>query len=261
MKQKTPVDYEIEISYLQRRLNSLKPLCFGVTGLLLGVALLLAAMLYFCNTAKAGAFGEVGSSHFIRPAEYIWWQGPYPHEFRTDSNYFRVGYEGEPQKVMWGSVAWRVSGFDLGHYSTHARATSEEAELADGRCNVNTCAPPDYYETRGSVRGLLFSGIYRKGPVFFEGGASITRQKFYIQTLVDHPGSLNARGIVPFSPATFTWADTHTAIGYMASVGVEHKNWTFSFAYWLNGKASEFYAAGNTPGIDTVKTFAIGYRF
>ena len=33
------------------------------------------------------------------------------------------------------------------------------------------------------------------------------------------------------------------------------------FTYWLNGKASEFYAAGNTPGIDAVKTFAIGYRF
>ena len=137
----------------------------------------------------------------------------------------------------------------------------DEALLADGRCDVSTCAPPDYYETRGSVRGLLFSGVYRKGPMFFEGGASITRQKFYIQTLVDQPGSLNARGVVPFHPFGFEWADTHTAIGYMASVGLEHKNFTFSFGYWLNGKASEFYAAGSTPGIDTVKTFSVGYRF
>lgn len=217
---------------------------------------LLAAVL-FCATAKAGgAFGEVGISRFIRPAEYIWWQGPYPHEFRTDSNYFRIGYEGKPQKVLWGSVAWRVSGFDLGRYSTRALATSGEALLADGRCNVSTCAPPDYYETRGSVRGLLFSGIYRKGAVFFEGGASITRQKYwlYVNVLDDRSGNGPAGRF-------YNWADTHTAIGYMASVGVEYKQFTFSFAYWLNGKSSEFYAAGSTPGIDTIKTFAVGYRF
>ena len=224
-------------------------------------ALIIALVMCYSSESKAGAFGEVGKSNFIRPAEFIWWQGPYPHEFRTDSNYFRIGYEGEPQKVLVGSVAWRVSWFDLGNYSTRARATSEEAELYAGTCNVQTCAPPDYYETRGSVRGLLFSGVYRKGPMFFEGGASITRQKFYIQTRVDHPDSLNARGIVPFSPATFTWADTHTAIGYMASVGFEYKKVTFSFAYWLNGKASEFYAAGNTPGIDVIKTMSVGYKF
>ena len=214
--------------------------------------ILLCILLIVAVPADAGGFGEVGASRFIRPAEFIWWQGPYPHEFRTDSNYFRIGYERGP---------WRVSWFDLGHYSTRALATSDEARLADGRCNVQTCAPPDYYETRGSVRGLLFSGVYRKGPMFIEGGASITRQKFYIRTLVDNPKSLNAAGIIPFHPATFTWADTHTAIGYMASVGFVHKGFTFAFAYWLNGEASEFYAAGNTPGIDTIKTFSIGYRF
>ena len=217
---------------------------------------LLAAMLFFCKTAKAGAFGEVGTSHFTRPAEFIWWQGPYPHEFQTDSNYFRIGYEGKPQKVMVGSVAWRVSWFDLGNYSTRALATSDEVKLSEGHCNSSTCAPPDYYETRGSVRGLLFSGVYRNGPVFFEGGASITRQKYwlFVNVLDDRSGNGPAGRF-------YNWADTHTAIGYMAAVGFEHKNFTFSLAYWLNSKASEFYAAGNTPGIDTVKTFAIGYRF
>ena len=220
------------------------------------VIMLLSAMLYFCKTAHAGAFGEVGVSRFTRPAEFIWWQGPYPHEFRTDSNYFRIGYEGEPQKVTVGSVAWRVSWFDLGNYSTRALATSDEAQLADGRCNVHTCAPPDYYETRGSVRGLLFSGVYRKGPMFFEGGASITRQKYwlFVNVLDDRSGNGPAGRF-------YNWADTHTAIGYMASVGFEYRRFTVSFVYWLNGKASEFYAAGNTPGIDAVKTFAIGYKF
>lgn len=217
---------------------------------------LVSAMLYFCKTAHAGGFGEVGASRFIRPAEYIWWQGPYPHEFRTDSNYYRIGYEGESQKVTAGSVAWRVSWFDLGNYSTRALATSDEALLADGRCNVQTCAPPDYYETRGSVRGLLFSGVYRKGPLFFEGGASITRQKFYLHQLVLD----NRSGNGPAGNYTY-FNDTHTAVGYMASVGFEHRGFTFAFAYWLNGKASEFYAAGNTPGIDTIKTFSVGYRF
>ena len=224
------------------------------------VIMLLSAMLYFCKSAHAGAFGEVGSSHFTRPAEFIWWQGPYPHEFRTDSEYFRIGYEGEPQKVTAGSVACRVSWFDLGNYSTRALATSDEGKLHEGRCNVSTCSPPDYYETRGSVRGLLFSGVYRKQVwsyiVFFEGGASITRQKYWLFTKVldDRSGNGPAGQL-------YNWADTHTAVGYMASVGVERKNWTASFGYWLNGKASEFYAAGNTPGIDAVKTFAVGYRF
>ena len=258
MKTKTPLDYELEKTYLERRLETAKFFCFGLAMWLAGIAVVLGVLLVVCYSkpAKAGGFVEVGSSRFIRPAEYLWWQGPYPHEFRTDSNYYRIGYEGEPQKVTAGSVAWRVSWFDLGNYSTRALATSDEVKLSEGRCNVQTCAPPDYYETRGSVRGLLFSGVYRKGPVFLEGGASITRQKFYLWQLVLD----NRSGNGPAGNHTY-FNDTHTAIGYMASVGLEHKNFTFSFGYWLNGKASEFYAAGNTPGIDTIKTFAIGYRF
>lgn len=257
MKTKTPLDYEQEKSLrdaafvLKNKLESCRFFSVGVTGFLVGLILLLSAMLYFCRTSHAGGFAEVGQSHFTRPAEFIWWQGPYPHEFRTDSGYFRVGYEKGP---------WRVSWFDLGNYSTRALATSDEALLADGRCNISTCAPPDYYETRGSVRGLLFSGVYRKQAwsyvVFFEGGASITRQKYwlYVNVLDNRSGNGPAGRF-------YNWADTHTAVGYMVSVGVERKNWTASFGYWLNGKASEFYAAGNTPGIDTVKTFSVGYRF
>ncbi len=253
---KTPLDYEREKSLrdsvftLRNKLESCRFFSVGVTGLLVGLILLLlllSAMLYFCKTAHAGAFGEVGSSHFTRPAEFIWWQGPYPHEFRTDSNYYRIGWERGP---------WRISWFDLGNYSTRALATSDELKLADGRCNVSTCAPPDFYETRGSVRGLLFSGVYRKWSMFFEGGASITRQKYYLWQLVLD----NRSGNGPAGNHTY-FTDTHTAVGYMAAVGLERKNFTFSFGYWLNGKASEFYAAGNTPGIDTVKTFAVGYRF
>lgn len=217
--------------------------CKAGVMILCAAIMLLSAMLYFCKTAHAGAFGEVGQSRFIRPAEFIWWQGPYPHEFRTDSGYFRIGYEKGP---------WRVSWFDLGNYSTRALATSDEALLAEGRCNAQTCALPAYYETRGSVRGLLFSGVYRKGPVFFEGGASITRQKFWL--FLD--GSFNGR-----KGSSYNWADTHTAVGYMASVGFEYRHFTVSFAYWLNGKASEFYAAGNTPGIDVIKTMSVGYKF
>src|SRR3990167_7450020 len=121
-------------------------------------------------SVNAGGFAEIGKSNFTRPAEFIWWQNPYPHEFQTDSNYFRVGYEKGP---------WRISWFDLGHYKTKALATSDEAHLAEGRCNIQTCATPDYYETRGSVRGLLLSGAYRKRPLFFEIRASITQQKLW----------------------------------------------------------------------------------
>ena len=223
---------------------------------LISVILLLGAMLYFCRSAHAGGFVEVGKSNFIRPAEFIWWQGPYPHEFRTDSNYFRIGYEGEPKKVTAGSVAWRVSWFDLNHYSTRALATSDEVKLSEGRCNISTCTTPDHYLTHGDVRGLLFSGVYRKGPMFFEVGTSITRQKFSLYVDVLHDKAANGR------PVILDYSGKRNAVGYMASVGFEHRNFTFSFAYWLNGKSSEFYFdGGSTPGIDTVKTFAIGYRF
>ncbi len=220
------------------------------TGILIGAgtcSLLLLGLVALASADRSSAaFVEIGKSNFIRPAEYIWWQGAYPHEFRTDSNYFRVGFEKD-----W----WRISGFDLGHYSTRALATSDEALLADGRCNAHTCAPPDSYETRGSVRGLLFSAIYRKWSWFLEGGASITRQKFWL-----HVNVLDDRSGNGPAGRFYNWADTNTAIGYMAAIGFEHKGFTFSAGYWLNGKASEFYAAGNTPGIDTVKTFAVGYN-
>ena len=76
---------------------------------------LLGVLLFFCKPIKAGGFVEVGKSNFIRPAEFIFWQGPYPHEFQTDSNYFRVGYEKGP---------WRISWFDLGHYKTKEEAAA-----------------------------------------------------------------------------------------------------------------------------------------
>ncbi len=232
-----------ELNRLKNRLDFHK----YVIAILCMAIVLVSAMLYFCKTAHAGGFGEVGSSHFATPPNGTWWQDQYPHEFRTDSGYFRVGYEKGP---------WRVSWFDLGNYSTRALATSDEVKYFQGDCNFRTCASPDYYETRGSVRGLLFSGVYRRGSMFVEGGASITRQKFYLWQLVID----NRSGNGPAGNHTY-FNDTHTAVGYMASVGFEYKKVTLSFAYWLNSKASEFYAAGNTPGIDIVKTFAIGYRF
>lgn len=206
-------------------------------------ALIIALVMCYSSESKAGAFAEVGKSNFIRPAEFIWWQGPYPHEFRTDSNYFRIGYE---------KGLWRVSWFDLGHYSTRALATPEEVKLSDGACNKHTCQSPDTYQTDGSVRGLLFSIVYRSHGAFIEGGASLTRQKFALR--INGPSGYS---VLPESH----YNGSKAAVGYMASVGFEYKKVTFSFAYWLNGKASEFYAAGNTPGIDTVKTFAFGYRF
>ncbi len=219
-------------------------------GIMIGAgtcALLLLGLVAWASAAgSSAAFVEVGSSRFVNPPNGTWWQDQYPHEFKTDSGYFRIGYENGP---------WRVSWFDLGNYSTYALATSDEIKYFQGACNVRTCASPDYYETRGSVRGLLFSGVYRKGRMFLEGGASITRQKFYLWQLVIDDRSGNG----PAGNHTY-FNDDHTAIGYMAAIGFEHKGFTFSAGYWLNGKASEFYAAGNTPGIDTVKTFAVGYN-
>ena len=105
-----------------------------VAAILAMAIMLLSAMLYFCKTAHAGGFVEVGQSNFKKPPDFLWWQSIYQNDFDNKPTYFRIGYEHK---------GFRLSYFDLGEYRLSALATSDEARLIAGQCNASTCAPPD----------------------------------------------------------------------------------------------------------------------
>ena len=205
-------------------------------------AAVLFAGLTFC--AKASPFVEVGSAHFQKPQNGIWWQDQYPSRFDLDSAYIRFGY-GE---------RLRLSYFSLGHYRTEAVATGEEDRYFSGLCNASTCAPPDYYTTRGSVRGLAISSVLQWGPVYIEPGLTYSRQKFDLFTQVIDERSVNGGPV----GKSYRCAEEKSGVGYMLGVGIEYKRVTLSVNYFKNDESSQF---GEFPGIDTITTLAVGYRF
>ena len=207
---------------------------------------LLSAMLYFCKTAHAGGFVDVGQSSFKKPPDFLWWQSAYPNDFDNQSNYLRLGYE---------KNGFRVSYFDLGAYRLSALATGDELRLSAGQCNAHTCAPPDLYITRGSIRGVLVSYVARYRGFFAEAGVSSVKQTFDLSTLIVNHGSLN--GPVGNS---YRYRETRKGGGYMAAVGADMGQWSVS-AFYYNSNAGVF-ESGNFPsGIGEVRGLAIGYKF
>lgn len=221
----------------------------------LGIALFL--ILGSCVfQAKAGPFVEVGSSHFQKPPNGIWWQDQYPHKFDLDGEYFRIGYE---------SGNWRASYFSLGKYTTAALATVEEDKYFAGECNSRTCKSPDYYQTDGSLQGILFSHVSRGTLGYLEAGISYARQTFELNALGLYPGSHFAdKSIYPGPDSEYghyLFKERKYGLGYMIGVGLEYKRMTLSVNYFKNDKSSEFEGIGGFPGIDTITALAVGYRF
>ena len=252
MKTKTPLDYEQEKSLrdaafvLRNELESCRFFSVWVTGLLVGLILLLLAMLYFCKTANAGGFVEVGQSTFKKPPDFLWWQSIYQNDFDNKPTYFRIGYEHK---------GFRLSYFDLGEYRLSALATGDEARLVASQCNASTCAPPDLYITKGSIRGIVASYVARHKGLFAEVGISSVRQTFGLSVSIVNEGSLN--GPVGNS---YHYSETKKGGGYMAAVGIEHGHWSLS-AFTYNSNAGVF-DNGNFPsGIGQVRGLAVGYRF
>ena len=217
-----------------------------VAAILVMAIVLLSAMLYFCKTSHAGGFVDVGQTSFKKPPDFLWWQSAYPNDFDNRSNYLRIGYE---------KNGFRVSYFDLGSYKLTALATGDEAKLIAGQCGANTCAPPDLYVTKGSIRGVMASYIARHNGFFFEAGIGRVRQTFDLSVSVINEGSLN--GHVGHS---YHYQETKKGGVYMAAVGIEHRQWSLS-AFMYNPHAGVF-DNGNFPsGIGRVRGLAIGYRF
>lgn len=211
------------------------------------IAVLLSLAIHAPYKAEASPFVEVGTAHYQKPSNGTWWQDQYPHLFDLDSGYIRFGY-GE---------RLRLSFFDLGHYETGALATGEEEKYFSGACNVHTCAPGDYYRTRGGVKGFALSSVLRWGPVYFEPGLTYVQQKFDLFVEIQDVRSVNAGPVGRFLQCT----EEKNGIGYILGIGVEYKRVTLSLNYFKNDKSAEFEMAGPTPGIDTVTTLAAGYRF
>ncbi len=211
----------------------------------LGIALFL--LLGSCVfEAKASMFIEVGSSHFQKPPNGIWWQDQYPSVFDLDGKYIRVGM----------GDTYRISYYNLGRYKTEAIATGDEAKYFSGQCNSLSCAAPDLYVTRGSVQGMLFSYVFRSGMFHVEPGISYTKQDFDLLAKIVNNGSANGGPV----GRSFSFSESKKDLGYMLGLGLEYRSITIAFNYFKNDKSAEF-VGSTTPGIDTVTALAIGYRF
>lgn len=242
---KLPLDAVTKESELNRRRDKLDFWQY-VAAILAMAIMLLSAMLFFCKTAHAGGFVEVGQSTFKKPPDFLWWQSIYPNEFDNKPTYFRAGYEHK---------GFRLSYFDLGKYRLSALATSDEARLIAGQCNAISCAPPDLYVTSGSINGVLASYVTRYKGFFAEVGVSSVRQTFDLSVLIVNEGSLN--GPVGNS---YHYRETKKGGGYMAAIGIERGLWSLS-AFYYNSNAGVF-DTGNFPsGIGEVRGLSIGYRF
>lgn len=206
-----------------------------------------AIAMLISSTVNASPFVEIGGSHYKKPANGIWWQDQYRHAFDLDGKYFRIGYGDK----------WRVSYFSLGKYSTEALATPEEIKYFNGECNVETCRSPDLYKTNGSLQGILFSHVLRGKLAYVETGISYSRQTFDLIAVGVFPNSQYDS----YASKDYRFNDTEHGLGYMVGLGLEYKNATLSINYFKNDKSSEFQGTGGFPGIDSVKTLAVGYRF
>ena len=217
-----------------------------VAAILFLAVVLISAMMYFCKTAHADGFVEIGQSNFKKPPDFLWWQSIYQNDFDNKPPYFRIGYEHK---------GFRLSYFDLGEYRLSALATSDEVRLVAGQCNASTCAPPDLYVTKGSIRGILASYVARYNWFFAEVGVSSVRQTFDLSTLIVNEGSLNG----PIGNS-YHYSEAKKGRSYMAAVGIERGHWSLS-AFYYNSNAGVF-ENGNFPsGIGEVRGLSVGYRF
>ena len=192
--------------------------------------------------AKASTFIEVGSSHFQKPPVGIWWQDQYPSVFDLDGKYVRIGYGDESIGPL------RLSYFNMGRYQSEGWGTEEETRYFNGECNASTCLPPEMYQTKGSLQGVLISHISRISFGYIEAGVSYSRQTFELTKLNRDQSWLR-------------FSDRQEGFGYMVGLGLEYKRMTLSLNYFKNDKSAQFDASFDCPGIDTVTTLAIGYRF
>ena len=161
---KTPLDYEKEKSLrdailtLKNKLESCRFFSFGVTGLLVGLILLLSAMLYFCKTAHAGGF-EVGLSAAHVHTKTQWTPIGGTVDFRTADNRINAVSISRKNKLTdW--LDWRGSVTLFSPFSQNMIG-HDSAGLPDQR----------YVTTQAAVIGLTIEP--KIGPIYFRYGAGL----------------------------------------------------------------------------------------
>jgi hypothetical protein len=202
--------------------------------------------LLFSLNAHAGLLLEIGQSTFEKPPNHTWWQDVegWPHRFDMNSLYWRVGYF---EKVSRRFSAG-LSIFDLGEYSTLALASSDEQCVwKNGRSSASVCGGSlNWFDTKGSMRGIAVSMRYNKHIFFAELGATYTRQTFNLET--DHPVSYSAKLSGP---------------GYMIGAGVQGKHVTAGVYIYETNVGGDFgrVVAEFPAGVGKATVFSLGYLF
>ena len=214
------------------------------------VIMLLSAMLYFCRSAHASGFAEVGQSNYSMPPNMLWWQDVDRYEIRQNmtDNYLRAGYEWPVGK----NFGFRASAFSLGQYSLYAEVNTDElCVVRHGKDSKSNCGPSEGVETRGNIRGLAISAVARTSGetrLFAEGGVTWNQQSFH---LYQCSLCFNLKN---------TYNETRSGGGYMFALGIERGPWSVSVFYY-NSNIGVF-DSGNIPsGIGEVRGWSIGYRF
>ena len=252
MKTKTPLDYEQEkplrdaAFVLRNKLESCRFFSVGVTGLLLGVAVILAAMLFFCKTAHGGGFVEIGKSTFNKPGDTLWWQAAYPNDFDAKALYLRAGWSFRDGKTFGANI----SAFNLGGYRLNAIAAMDEpCYVKNGTNSPSICGPTGQFITSGTIRGIGFTGTVKIGPVKIEAGPTIVRQSFS-EHVLNHHGQ------------TGNWHQVEKGGGKMLGLHLNGKQFYLSGLVYKSGVASNFYSIEPIPaGVDTTWVVSLGYRF
>ena len=256
MKTKTPLDYEVESSTFKRRLESCRFFSVWVTGFLVGIVLLLSAMLYFCNTAHAGGFVEVGTAEYKTPPNTLWWQDVDGYAINKDmtDRYFRLGHEFPINR----NFGYRLSAFSLGKYSLWAEVnTDEKCVIREGKASAKAnCGPSEAVETHGSIRGFGLTLVARSSGafrVFGEAGYTYNRQTFRL-----YQCSL-------CFDVKNTYNETISGGGRMLNVGIEYQNFTASIFFYstnIGNWVGATTTGGPYPtGTGDVRGLSIGYRF
>ena len=227
-----------------------------VAAILAAAIMLLSAMLYFCKSAHAGGFVEIGQANYKTPPNTLWWQDVDGYAINKDmtDSYFRLGYEFPINR----NIGYRLSAFSLGKYSLWAEVNKDEPCIIKyGRDAKPHCGPSEAVETRGSVKGLALSLMARSSGtfrVFGEVGYTYNWQTFGLfQCIHDCFDVKN------------TYNETIHGGGKMVNVGVEYHNLTASMFFYRTNIGN--WVGATTPGgpyptgTGDVYGLSVGYRF
>ena len=137
-------------------------------------AMILIGMLLFVSTISANAAEleiSTGQSKYTKSDNGIWWQNPFPNEFKLQSNSIAIGMT----DYLTDNVRWHAGYKHLGNVSSYAEAVGNDYNYNGVNGCVGACMPMSHWYGFGYVHGIYatLAPEYRftdKAKVFFEAG-------------------------------------------------------------------------------------------